>query len=354
MKQEFTINLNQRKYPVTIEDHSFEKLGETLKGLLAGKRLAVITDRSVYNIYGKELEEQLSKTEKKTMVIILPPGKDAKAFHTLPEIYGKLISFHLTRSDALLAFGGGNIGDITGFVAATYLRGIDYYQLPTTVMAQVDSSIGGKVSVNLPEAHNIVGCFYQPKQVFIDTTFIQSLSDFQLTNGMAEVIKIAAVKDEDLFFDLLKQSRNKEIRSIDTIIYRSGLSKKLLIEEDEKAFSIRMLLSFGHTIGHAIRLLDTKNIYGHGHAVAMGMYTITSNSERMGLTEPGTSELLKEILIGHDLPYMLPDYISREDIVSKMQNDKKRSGDTLHLALLKRIGKGYIHPVNINDLEDFL
>lgn len=354
MKQEFTINLNQRKYPVTIENHSFENLGETLKTLHQGKRLAVITDEKVYEMYGEELEKQLAKTEKKILVIKLPETKEPKSFSILPEIYSKLLGFHMTRSDALLSFGGGVVGDVTGFVAATYLRGIDYYQLPTTVISQVDSSIGGKVAVNLPEAHNVVGCFYQPQRVLIDPVFIQSLSDFEFTNGVAEIIKIAAVRDEDLFTELLRQCRNKEVKSIDSIIYRSGLAKKLIIEEDEKALGVRRLLNFGHTIGHAIRFLDHKKIYGHGHAVAIGMYNITKKSEEMGLTDKGTAELLKELLIGNGLPYLLPDYIKREDIIARMQEDKKRLGDVLNLALLRRIGEGYIYPVNINDLGEFL
>ncbi len=354
MIQEFTINLNQQKYQVTVENGAFERLGEWLKTLHPGKRVAVITDESVYELYGADLEDRLKQSEKKYLIIKVPAGEDSKDFSKLPEIYSRLLNFHITRSDSLLSFGGGVVGDITGFVAATYLRGIDYFQLPTTVISQVDSSIGGKVAVNLPEAHNVVGCFYQPQRVLIDPTFVETLSDFEFTNGLAEIIKVAAVKDELLFSDLLSQIRNKEDANIDSIIYRSGLAKKLVIEEDEKAFGVRRLLNFGHTLGHAIRFLDKKHIYGHGHAVAIGMYTFTKRSEEMGLTSPGTTDLLRELFVGFDIPYEMPDYISKDDLITAMQSDKKRSGDTLNLALLKKIGQGFIHPVNINDLGDFL
>ncbi len=354
MKHTLTIKMQGRKYPVIIESGLFQNIGRILGEHFAGKKIALITDEHIQKTYGDSLKKQLDASQCKWEIIALPAGDASKSFDALAVIYKRLIDFQITRDDCVVAMGGGVVGDISGFAAATFLRGIDFVQIPTTLIGQVDSSIGGKNAVNLPEGKNLAGTFYPPAYVYIDPDFVKTLSDYHFANGMAEVIKYACVADADLFSDLIRMKSNREAKLIESIIYRCCLIKKQLIEQDEKEQGIRMLTNFGHTIGHAIENLNDPRIHGHGQAVAMGMQTITERSEAMGLSGINTSAILKEILLEYGLPAELPQGIDKDRLAQAAMKDKKRRGDKINLVLIEKIGKGYIYPIEKTELRKFI
>lgn len=354
MKYTLTINMKSGKYPVVIESGLFVTIGNTLGEHFAGKKIALITDEKIQKMYGEFLEKQLAASHCEWEIIVIPAGDASKSFDTLAVIYKRLLDFQITRDDVIVSLGGGVIGDISGFAAATFLRGVDFVQIPTTLIGQVDSSIGGKNAVNLPEGKNLVGTFYQPAYVFIDPDFVKTLSDFHMADGMAEIIKYACVSDADLFSDLIRMSKNRNAWLIESIIYRCCLIKKHMIEQDEKDQGIRMLSNFGHTIGHAIENVCGHGTYGHGQAVAIGMQVITEHSEAMGLTGINTSAMLKEILLEYALPAELPQDIDKELLVQTVMKDKKRRGNKMNLILLEKIGKGYIYAIEKAEISKFI
>lgn len=272
---------------------------------------------------------------------MIESGEASKSIQTLEFIYNKLAYEGITRTDLILAFGGGVVGDIAGFAASTYLRGISYIQAPTSLLAQVDSSIGGKTAINLSYGKNLVGCFYHPKLVLIDTNVLNTLAEEDIKAGMAEVIKYACIEDED-FFEFLNNVKLSSLSShYEDIVYKCCSIKKKYVEADERDKGIRMKLNFGHTIGHAIEKYFDYNHYNHGQAVAIGMYNICLESEESGYTKHGTSERIKNILIKYGLEYKLPD-MNMEELEKIIQSDKKNMFDKLNLIYLKRIGESNI------------
>lgn len=354
MRQTLTININQQKYTVTTETGLFFRLGELLSELFPGQKVAVITDDTVKQIYNEHLSKQMDEAGIQWRLISLPPGEVSKSFSTLPKIYSMLLDFQITRDDVIVAFGGGVIGDIAGFVAATFLRGVNLILLPTTLMAMVDSSIGGKNGANLPEGKNMAGTFYQPKEVFIDPGFVRTLPDKMLEDGMAEVIKYGCVFDPDLFSDLIARASKGDGSGIESIIYRCCLIKKQIIELDAQDYGIGMLLNFGHTLGHCIEDFFPDRTYSHGQAVSIGMYAAALSGERLGLTLPNTASLIKDLLSAYDLPYQLPTGSEMSKIIEEVRRDKKRRGDKLNLVLLEKIGKGFLYQIQKDEYGQFL
>ena len=354
MKYNLTFNMKSKKYPVLIESGLFQTIGTTLGKHFAGKKIALITDENILKEYDDFLRKQLNASQCEWEIIALPPGEISKSIDTIGVVYKRLVDFQLTRDDVIVSLGGGVIGDISGFVAATFLRGVDFVQIPTTLIGQVDSSIGGKNAINLPDGKNLVGTFYQPNYVFIDPDFIKTLSDYQLADGMAEIIKYACVGDVDLFSDLIRMKNHRDVEPIESIIYRCCLIKKQLIEQDEKDQGIRMLTNFGLTIGHAIENSYKFGTYGHGQVVAIGMQTITEHSEAMGLTGINTSAMLKEVLLEYGLPAALPQGIDKKLLAEAAMKDKKRRGNKINLILIEKIGKGYIYPIEKTEISNFI
>ncbi len=354
MRQTLTINANQQKYTVTTETGLFKQLGMSLANLFPDKKIAVITDDTVMQIYEDSLRAQLDNAGIRWTLISLPPGEDSKSFEVLPRLYSRLLDFQLTREDVILAFGGGVIGDIAGFAAATFLRGVKLIQVPTTLMAMVDASIGGKNGANLPEGKNMAGTFYQPQEVFIDPSFVRTLPDEVFEDGIAEVIKYGCVFDPDLFSDLMDGASKNDGSGIESIIYRSCLIKKQIIELDCRDYGIAMLLNFGHTFGHCIEDYYPEGTYSHGDAVSIGMYMTALAGEKAGLTAPNTANLLKKLLIAYDLPYELPPEADIRKISEAVKHDKKRRGNNLNLVLLEKIGKGFLYQIDKEKYADFI
>ncbi|MGI6728118.1 MAG: 3-dehydroquinate synthase [Anaerovoracaceae bacterium] len=354
MRQTLTVNSNFNKYKVTTETGIFFRLGNLLNELYPNKKVAFITDDTIKSLYEQHITKQMDEAGIQWKLISLPVGEDSKSFDTLPKLYSILLDFQLTRDDLIIALGGGVICDIAGFTAATFLRGVNLIQIPTTLMAMVDTSIGGKNGANLPEGKNMVGTFYQPKEVFIDPGFVRTLPDNILADGMAEVIKYACVFDPDLFSDLMDRASKGDGSGIESIIYRCCLIKKQIIEQDFQYQSTAMLLNFGHTLGRCIEDFYPNNTYTHGQAVAIGMYAITSVGEKRGLTAPNTSSLLKELLVAYDLPYILPDNKDLNKIIESVKRDEKRRGNKLNLVLLEKIGKGYLYEIEKSEFANFI
>ncbi|PKM85354.1 MAG: 3-dehydroquinate synthase [Firmicutes bacterium HGW-Firmicutes-11] len=354
MRQTLTINTNAERYTVTTETGLFFHFGSMVRELFPGKKVAVITDDTVKSIYEEHLTKQMNDAGIQWRLISFPPGEASKSFETLPKLYSQLLDFQLTRDDVVIAFGGGVVGDIAGFAAATYQRGVNLVQVPTTLMAMVDASIGGKNGANLPEGKNMAGTFYQPREVFIDPRFVRTLPDKILEDGMAEVIKYGCVFDPDLFSDLIDRAMKSDGGGIETIIFRCCLIKKQIIELDCKDEGIAMLLNFGHTFGHCIEDYFPEGTYTHGQAVSIGMYATALAGERYGFTAPNTAKLIKELTGSYGLPHSLPEGTDIEKVVEAVKRDKKRRGDKLNLVLLEKIGKGFLHQIDKADYAKFI
>lgn len=343
MKRNLFVDLKENSYNILIEKGLLSKLGEELKKIYFGEKIFIITDENVDKYYGDKVKDELDKAGYKTRKMVLTPGEETKSFSTLPSIYNELLDFKLTRKELIITLGGGVIGDLGGFAASTFLRGISFVQIPTSLLAQVDSSVGGKVAVDLEKGKNLVGSFYQPKAVFIDPDVLNTLPEKFYKDGMAEVIKYGCIKDRDFFYMLKSlKSREEVMNNIEDILYKCCYIKKSVVERDEKDLGERMLLNFGHTLGHAIEKYYNFTGYSHGEAVAIGMYNISLKSEDEGITEKSVSEEIKEILINYDLPYEV-DIKDNNKIIDTISLDKKNIGNVLKVILLKSIGESIIY-----------
>ncbi len=345
------VNLASDSYDIIIKKDSLKDISDYIKDIAGGERIAVITDENVAPHYAGILEKSLEASGYTTKTIVMPAGEATKSIDNLPEIYRQLIEFEMTRSDSIIALGGGVIGDLGGYVAATYLRGIKYIQIPTTLLSQVDSSVGGKVAVNLKQGKNLVGCFYQPKIVIIDPNVLDTLSDRYFIDGMAEVIKYGCVFDSE-FFLFLESLKTKEnfMENIEHIIAKSLMHKRAVVQNDVYDTGERMLLNFGHTLGHAVESYYNYSRYTHGEAVAIGMAEITEYSEKIGITKQGTAKAIKDLLCAVGLETEM-DTHDREEIAKHVVFDKKRLDGVLKLVLLEDIGRGVIRDSSVDFLK---
>ncbi|WP_315166613.1 3-dehydroquinate synthase [Metaclostridioides mangenotii] len=351
MKRKVYVNLEKSTYCIRIENNSFDSIGKKIKKVHQCKKAVIITDENVNNYYTGRLESSLLENDFDVDSIVIKPGEMSKSLDSLPKIYNRLIDFEVTRNDLLIALGGGVVGDICGFVASSFLRGIPFIQIPTSLLAQVDSSVGGKVGINLERGKNLVGSFYHPKAVFVDPLVLNTLPDKYFKDGMAEIIKYGCIKDKDFFYKLKSLKTINDITdNIDDIIYRCCSIKKEMVESDERDLNERMILNFGHTLGHAVEKYYNFEKYTHGEAVAIGMYNIALIGERKGLTKDGTSDEIKDILLEQGLAYKLD--VSLKSLMEFIKNDKKNIGSTLKVVLLKEIGESYIYYTTLDFFEE--
>lgn len=318
--------------------------------VFGGGKIAIITDSNVGPLYASKLQGVLSGYD--TEVITVEAGEKSKSLETLAEVYQRLLEIGITRTDMIVALGGGVVGDLTGFAAATYLRGVDFVQIPTTLLAQVDSSVGGKTAVNLPQGKNLVGSFCQPKAVIIDTDTLRTLSDATLSDGMAEVIKYGAICDKDLFEDLskisIKSDKEELFAKIPEIVYTCCKIKSEIVEEDEFDTGKRMILNFGHTFGHAIEKKFNYGFVSHGMAVAAGMVMASEWGETHKITPGGTADKIRLLLENYNLPTKYD--ITREELLKSAGVDKKSDGGRINLILLTETGNAVIHKINRDEL----
>lgn len=348
------INLPDKNYDIIIKNGLISEIGDCVKSVYKNKKLAVITDTNVESIYAKTLRENLEKSGFEVHFIIVEAGEKSKSISVLEKVYDELLSLNITRGDMIITFGGGVVGDLGGFAASTLLRGIKFIQIPTSLLAQIDSSIGGKVAVNLPKGKNLVGSFYHPEAVFIDPELLKTLDKKFIADGMAEVIKYGCIRDKELFDKLNNYSSEEELfENIEEVIYDCCNTKREVVEEDELDLGIRMILNFGHTLGHVIENYYNYEGYTHGEAVAIGMHQITKRSEDLGVTKAGTTSELKEILKKYNLPFEMPD-IPKAEILETISLDKKSHVDDISLVLIREIGDSFLKKINRDDIFDYI
>lgn len=339
-----TVNLGENSYPIYIEKGILSDTGTYISDIFKGKRIMVISDDNVFPLYGDKLLDSLNSYECHTLV--LPHGEPTKDFQTLPTVYTALLDAKLTRSDLIIALGGGVIGDLAGFAAASYLRGIKLVQIPTSLLAQVDSSVGGKVAVDLPQGKNLVGAFFHPKMVLIDPAVLNTLPPHFISDGMGEVIKYGCIKDARLFDRLCSHSSFDELKpELADIIARCVDIKRIVVEADQFDTGERMLLNFGHTLAHTIEQYHHYERESHGEAVAIGMYQITKMAEEKGLTETGCANRIKKALDIYKLPSSCG--IPMDDLKAAVTLDKKNLNGKLNVVLLKTVGESYVHPTDV-------
>lgn len=326
-----------------------EKLGKALVPIVKGKSTVIVTDKNVEKLYLSRCKESLEEAGFKTETFVVEPGEESKSGKTYLELLNFLASIPLTRTDFLVALGGGVVGDLTGFAAATYLRGIDVIQVPTTLLAAVDSSVGGKTGINLTAGKNLAGAFHQPLLVWQDSSLLKSLSEEIFKDGMAEVIKYGVLQDKELFFALKDPKWTKD--HIDQVIEKCVSIKKSYVEEDEFDRGKRQLLNLGHTIGHAIEKATDYEV-SHGSAVAKGMLSIAKIAKSQGWCDKKTEDEIREILEIYKFDLEIPQ--KAEILYDMILSDKKRKGATLDLVVPHEVGDCRLKRVTIEELKELL
>lgn len=340
-----TVN-TQTPYNIYAERGALDKVGELVAAMYRNTaKIMIISDSNVFPLYGGKVTDLLAEKGFAVRKYIVPAGEDSKSMRTVMDIYKTMAEAGFTRADLIITLGGGVVGDIGGFVAATFLRGMDYIQIPTTLLAQIDASIGGKTGVDLPFGKNLVGAIYQPKAVVTDPTVLRTLPKYWFVDGMAEVVKYGCVCDAELFSDL---ETGKALRELDATICKCILLKKKYVEEDTFDKGTRMLLNFGHTFGHALEKLHDFSGISHGRAVAVGMYMAAVISEGLSLAEKGISDRIGRLLEALELP--ISDIYPIEKIIDATVLDKKSVGKSLNMILLKDIGNAVTHATDRNYL----
>ncbi len=308
----------------------------------AGK-LVIITNPIVKRLYGNALKQSLAREGFKVTVLQVPDGEEQKSLEVAGRLFNELTDFYAERTTPILALGGGVIGDLTGFVAATYLRGVPLIQIPTTLLAQVDSSIGGKVAVNHGRLKNKIGAFHQPRLVISDISTLRTLPTREFTGGLAEVIKYAVIGDNEFFAYLetnLDQIKSLDERLLEEIVYRSAKIKAEIVEKDEKDLGLRNVLNYGHTVGHAIESASDFKVE-HGKAIALGMLAAARISNKLGLLDKNELVRLKDIIQGANLTTELPK-LEVENIIQAIKHDKKILRGKVRFILPKALGGVFI------------
>jgi len=336
------INLGKRSYPIYVGEELLEN-NDLFKNHISSKKLAIITNDTIAPLYLQKISNILSPG-KEIISIILPDGESFKNFETLNLIYDELLKNKADRQVTLIALGGGVIGDITGFAAATFMRGVDFIQIPTTLLSQVDSSVGGKTGINHQLGKNMIGAFYQPKCVVADISLLESLPDKEFSAGLAEVIKYGLIRDSN-FFEWLENNidgiMKRDSQLLIEAVVRSCQNKADIVESDELESNIRAILNLGHTFGHAIETATGYGKWLHGEAIATGMVMAAHLSEQMGWLKKEEYQRIKSLIINSNLPINPPD-ILKQDFLDLMQLDKKTKENQINLILQQGIGKAIL------------
>ena len=339
-----------KPYSILLERGLLAQTGKHCLPLFStGTRAMVISDSNVFPLYGETVMDSLRQAGYEACSCVFPAGEQSKLLSTVETFFRALGENGFTRSDFIVALGGGVTGDMAGFAAATFLRGIDFVQIPTTLLAQVDSSVGGKTGVDLPFGKNLVGAFHQPRLVLIDPDTLSTLPPHFFADGMGEVIKYGCIRRPALFDRLLHEDVQEHLEEV---IYECVDCKRQVVEADALDKGERMILNFGHTLGHALEKLHGFSGLSHGEAVGIGMVLIAKAGERAGLTAPGTSEKIAALLERYHLPTETDR--NMDELAKATALDKKSAGKNLRLILLHEIGDAYIYTLPRDDLGNFL
>lgn len=336
------------RYNIVIDKGILPKSGNMIKEVTSAERVAVITDDTVDKLYSDVVMKSLSDAGFETFKFVFPHGEKSKNISTFSSILEFLAEIGLTRTDALVALGGGVVGDVAGFAAASYLRGIDFIQIPTTLLACVDSSVGGKTAIDLKAGKNLAGAFYQPKLVIADFETLSTLTDGIFADGMAEVIKYGVIFDK-AFFEFLRDNEAKD--NLEYVITRCVELKRDIVNADEKEKGVRALLNFGHTVGHAIEKCSGYKI-PHGSAVAVGMVIISRAAYKCSFCDENYADIIASLNKKYSLPVSTD--FSASELSSAAMADKKRAGDKIKLIIPEALGNCVIKSVPTSELEKII
>ena len=339
-----TVNLPQNTYKIAIASGNLSQLGSQMKQLNLGKKVLLISNPEIFNYYGDICVKSLETAGFQVCTHLIPPGETSKNLQSIEKVYDTALANRLERSSTFVALGGGVIGDMTGFAAATWLRGVNFVQVPTSLLAMVDASVGGKTGVNHPRGKNLIGAFYQPKLVLIDPEVLNTLPEREFRAGMAEVIKYGIIWDKDLFTKLEQASNidsfsTIEPKLLETILIRSCQAKADVVSQDEKESGIRAILNYGHTIGHAVESLTHYQEFVHGEAVAIGMVAAGKIALNMKLWAAEEAQRQDALIKKTGLPIEIPQNLEFNNILSTLQSDKKVKAGKIRFVLPTTIGK---------------
>ncbi len=346
MKQ-VEVGLGTRSYPIWIGHDLLPELTAALEAVQFPRRVGIVTNPTVGALYGEPVVAALRAGGRQVHVIQVPDGEQYKNLSTLEQIYDTLIDWRFDRYCGLLALGGGVIGDLTGFAAATYLRGVPFVQVPTTLLAQVDSSVGGKTGVNHPQGKNLIGAFYQPRHVHIDVALLTTLPEREYAAGLAEVVKYGIIRDANFFAWLEREQAALTARgpeALETAVMNSCQIKADVVESDENEQGLRAILNYGHTFGHAVETLAGYGVIRHGEAVAIGMVMAAKAAFRLGFGARADIARITAILQAFGLP-VEPPVFPAEDYLTVMRHDKKSRDGSIRLVLNHGIGMAGLHEV---------
>jgi 3-dehydroquinate synthase len=351
---EVTVELKERSYQIYIWPGLLSSLSDLVRGFNYSRRLMLVTNPTVFGLYGDKVKKSLEAAGYHVVIGIIPDGEEYKALSMAEKLYDLAFSTELDRRSPVIALGGGVIGDLAGFVAATYLRGVPFIQLPTTLLAQVDSSVGGKVAVNHPVGKNIIGAFYQPAAVYSDPETLLTLDPREVRAGLAEVIKYGVIAESGLFSwleDNLERVLAVEPAAMKYIIEKSCRIKAQVVQADETEQGRRAILNFGHTVGHAVETLTEYKAYRHGEAVAIGMVMAARLAVSLGMLRNSASERIEKLLYRAGLPVELPPDLDRERIIALLRRDKKVISGSLTFVLPTAMGSvEIIKDVGVSDI----
>ena len=333
------VSLGDKGYDILIGCGLLKQAGSLLRGIGFSDRLVIITNPIVQELYGNELNESLAAEGFQITILPVADGEEQKSLDVAGRLYTELASCYAERTTPVLALGGGVIGDLAGFVAATYMRGVPLVHIPTTLLAQVDSSIGGKVAVNHCQLKNEIGAFYQPRLVISDTATLKTLPAKEFANGMAEVIKSAVIQDSE-FFCFIETSLNRikemDDTTLEEVVFRSAGIKAGVVAQDELDTGFRNILNFGHTVGHAIETVSDFGVE-HGQAVAIGMIAAARISNKLGILDNGELMRIKSLIQGAGLPAEMP-RLDTGKVIQAIKHDKKIAGGKVRFVLPRAIG----------------
>jgi 3-dehydroquinate synthase len=347
--KEIIVNTGRQKYPIIIEPHGLSQIGYFLRKNCLSRSAAIITDETVGELYSSRLMKSLDDAGIRTHLITIPDGEASKALEYTNSLYTALIETNLCRDDCIIALGGGVVGDLAGFTSATYLRGIAFIQITTSLLAQVDSSVGGKVGINHPLGKNLIGSFYQPKYVLIDPELLLTLAEREIWAGLGEVAKYGFIIGER-FFGILEKNLEKlaslsDIYQVSEMIAACCQYKATIVRKDEKESGERRILNLGHTLGHALEAVTKYEYFKHGEAVIYGIHwAIWVSYKKQYLNESEVNKMTS-FLRRFPIP-SLPDIENTKCLLSKMNRDKKQTGNGLYIVLLKGFGKIQIEKVD--------
>lgn len=343
MQSVIKVNLPQQSYDITIASGGLTRLGQLMSNLNLGKKVLVVSNPAIFEHYGEQAISSLKSAGFEVTYINLPEGEQHKTLASVENIYDAALENRLERSSTLVALGGGVIGDMTGFAAATWLRGINFVQVPTTLLAMVDAAIGGKTGVNHPQGKNLIGAFHQPRLVLIDPDVLKTLPEREFRAGMAEAIKYGVIWDAELFAQMERSDRLDGMQYIEAgllqeILTRSCQAKADVVSKDEKEAGLRAILNYGHTIGHAVESLTGYQLLNHGEAVAIGMVAAGQLAANLQLWNHSAPERQLRLIHKAGLPYQLPDQVEIEAILESLQTDKKVKAGKVRFVLPTQIG----------------